>query len=137
MLLQKLKVKQSHQDAFAEESQTEALVFASLTKNKHECKMADYDHCMVELELKKQHITFKAQEKQLEAEKHQIAAQYQSEHEKEKHDLEMLHLCLQYQGGLGGSGLAASTAQFGMGPPEQFPNSNLFESLGMDSNSLT
>jgi hypothetical protein len=67
-LLQKLKGKRSHQDAFAEESQTEAMVLASLTKDKHERKMANHDHHMAELELKKQHITFKAQEKQLEAE---------------------------------------------------------------------
>jgi hypothetical protein len=136
---QKSKGKRSHYEAFVDDNKAEAMVLASMNADKHTRKMAEYQHRMAELEFKKQRITLEAQGKQLEADERRIAAQYQREREKEKHEMEMLkekhememqRLRVQLQGGahLGGSGVSgldANTAQY-----EQFPASNPFGSLG-------
>jgi hypothetical protein len=77
-------------------------------------------------------MDIEANGKRLEAEDCRIAAQHQREREKEQHDMQMLRLCLQYQGGSGVAGVAgpATTpaAQFGM---EQFANPGAFGDMGM------
>ncbi|KAF8222864.1 hypothetical protein L208DRAFT_1381681 [Tricholoma matsutake] len=65
------------------------------------------------LEIKKQRINLEANKKQLQAEECWIIAQHQWECEKEAHNIQMLHLHLQYQEA-GGSGVGQfRTAQFG------------------------
>ena len=127
---QKSKGKWSRQDAFADKNKAEAEIFATLTADKHARKMAEHTQRMVELEIKKQQIDLEANEKRLDAEDHQITAQHQSEHEKEQHAMQMLHLQLQYQGASGVSGHAAPP-QFGMEP---FTDLDVFGRLGTDSN---
>jgi len=77
-------------------------------------------------------MDIEANGKHLEVEDHHITTQHQCKCEKEQHDMQMLHLCLQYQGG---SGVASVTgpattpaAQFGM---EQFANTGAFGDMGM------
>ena len=77
---------------------------------------------MAELELKKQWIDVEASEKQMQVEDYRLTAQHQREREKELHDMQMLHLRLQYQGGT-----AAGMGQFGM---TQFPNQGAFRGVG-------
>ena len=80
--------------------------------------MAEHAQRMLELGIKKQRIDLEANDKRLQAEDHQLAAQHQQEHEKEAHNLQMFRLCLQYQG----AG-ATGAAQFGAQP---FDNLNVF-----------
>jgi hypothetical protein len=98
---QKGKGKQLFQEAFADDSQNDAMVYASLTADKHTCKMAEHQQHMAELEIKKQCLTLKAQTKQLEADEHCIAAQHQCNCERELYEMELLRICMQYQGGGG------------------------------------
>jgi hypothetical protein len=84
---QKNKGKHSHQDAFVDETKAKATALANLASDKHV-------HRMVELDIKKQRMALNAQGKQLEAKERLVAAWHQCEHEKEWHDMEMLHLRL-------------------------------------------
>jgi hypothetical protein len=130
----KAKGKRTHQDAFADENKSEAMVLASMASDKHTRKMAEHEQRMAELGIKKQRMDLEAKGKHLEAEERLAAARFQREREKELHDLEMLRLRLQYQGGSGVAGVAsipgepAATAQFSTDP---FPETNAFGNLGM------
>jgi len=105
---QEAQGKHSHQEAFTDKNRAEAESLAALAGEKHAQKMAAYVQQMVELDIKKQHIDLEATEKQLQAEDCQLVAQHQQEHEKEAHNLQMFHLCLQYQGAA-----AVGVGQFG------------------------
>jgi hypothetical protein len=107
---QKVQGKCSHQEAFADKNRAKAKILASLAAEKHARKMAEHAQWMVELGIKKHRIDLEATEKQLQAEDCRLAAQHQQEREKEAHDLQMLHLRLQYQGA-GAANYGA--AQFG------------------------
>jgi len=101
------------QKAFADENKAETEVLAAFAVEKHAWKMAEHAQWMAKLEIKKQWINLEANEKQLQADDHWIIAQHQWEHEKEVHDMQMLYLCLQYQGaGVSGVGQFGTT-QFG------------------------
>ena len=67
---QNLKVqgKRSRQEAFADENQAKAEIFASLAGEKHARKMAEHAQRMVELGIKKQRIDLEAIEKRHQAE---------------------------------------------------------------------
>ncbi|KAH9955578.1 hypothetical protein BGW80DRAFT_1466923 [Lactifluus volemus] len=108
--LQKTKGKRTHQwqDAFMDENKAEAAVLASITVDKHA----------------------QANGKRLEAKDCRLATQYQHEREKEQHDMQMLHLCLQYQGGSGITGCAAPAAQF-VPSMEGLASPSTFEDMGM------
>jgi len=110
-----------------DETKAETMALANLASDKHICRMA-------ELEIKKQRMAFEAEGKHLEAEERLTAARHQCEHEKEKHDLEMLHLQLQYQGA-GIPGQPAAMGQFGAETfsAEPFADSSAFGNLGMDN----
>jgi hypothetical protein len=132
-LLQKAKGKQTHVDAFQDKCKTEAIALTNLAADKHARKMAEHDQLMAKLDIKKQQLDIEAAGKRHEAEDRRIAAQHKREHEKEQHEMEMLCLHLQFQGGSEGSGVAGlvmSTVQFGM-DQEQFPTPNVFGNLGM------
>ena len=87
--------------------------------------MVEYAQWMVELDIKKQHIDLKATKKWLQAEDCQLAAQHQWECEKEARDLQMFHLCLQYQGAA-----TVGVGQFGIqqfGAAHQFGDFNMLK----------
>ena len=94
-ILQKTQGKCSHQEGFVDENWARAKILATLAAEKHTRKMAEHAQWMAELEIKKQHMDLEVNDKWLQAEDHRIAAQHQQEHEKEAHDLQMFHLCLQ------------------------------------------
>jgi hypothetical protein len=117
-----------------DENKAEAAALASMTADKHTRKMAEHAQLMAELEIKKQQMDIEANRKLLQAEDRRIAAQHQREREKKQHEMQMLHLCLQYQGGSGVAGIAQPTApatQFGM---EGFANPGAFGGMGMGMN---
>jgi hypothetical protein len=92
---------------------------------------------MAELDIKKQRMALDAQRKQLEAEERLVAAWHQHKCEKERHDMEMLCLHLQLQGGgLGSTGVTGQAAAAPQFRAEAFPNTTAFGNLGMglDSN---
>ena len=132
------------------------MVIAGLAAEKHACKMAEHEQRMAELEIKKQRLALDAKGKHLEAEERRIAAQHQRDREREQHNMQMLHLWLQYQQGVSGSsgisgvsgvdttaqfgmeqcglgslGLAADGGQFGTEHHEQYAGSNTFGNLGI------
>jgi len=109
-----------------DKNKAEAEVLANLGAAKHARRMAEHAQHMAKLELKKQWIDVEASEKQMQAEDHQTTAKHQWECEKEVHDLQMLCLCIQYQG----TSTAAGMGQFGM---TQFAGPETFKGVGTDN----
>ena len=114
----------------------------------HKQRMAEHEQRMAELNLRKHHIDLKAKEKafdselkakekELKAEERRMVAQHQHKRKKEQHEVDMLCLRMQFQTGMGGDEnlgnlrAAGSPSQFG-----QFPDSNPFGNLGLDSKCL-
>jgi len=107
------------------------MVLANLASDKHTRKMAEHAQRMAELDIKKQCMDLEAKGKHLEAEERLAAARYQCEREKEQHDMEMLRLRLQYQGGSGVAGISGQAATAAQFSTEPFPDTNAFGNLGM------
>ena len=97
--------------------------------------MAEHAQRMAELGIKKQRMDIEANGKRLEAEDRRIAAQHQCEHEKEQHDMQMLHLRLQHQGhsGITGCATPAGSGMEGLVNPSAFGDMG----TGMGGNFLT
>jgi hypothetical protein len=114
-----------------DENKAQATVLASIMVDKHARKMAEHAQCMAELGIKKQWIDIEANRKRLEAKDRRLAAQYQRKRKKEQHDMQMLCLHLQYQGGSGITGCAAPAAQFVPGM-EGLVSPSAFEDMGTE-----